>query len=64
MDINAIQQIIGSLGFPIACSIGLFWLLYKTEASHKQEMTAMKEAINELRTAIIQLTALINQKTD
>lgn len=64
MDISQVQQLIGSLGFPIVACGALFWMLYKQNSIHREEMSKMKEAIDELRLAIVQLTALINQKAE
>lgn len=46
MDVTAFTQIVGSLGFPIAASIALFWYLMKQGKQHKEEMDKMSEAIN------------------
>lgn len=37
---------IGTLGFPIVCSLGLFWKMNKQDEDHKLEMQQMTEAIN------------------
>ena len=36
--------IIQTVGFPIACCIGLFILLFRMNKSHKEEVDEMKEA--------------------
>lgn len=46
MDVNVITSLIGSLGFPIACCIALFWYMTKMAKQHKEEMDKMSEAIN------------------
>ena len=46
MDVTTVTSLIGSLGFPIACCIALFWYLTKIDARHKEEMDKMSEAIN------------------
>lgn len=56
MDVSNITQLISSVGFPIVVSGALFWQLNKQNEQHLQESKEMKEAINELRTAIVQLT--------
>ena len=61
MDVNALMTIIGSLGFPIVACIGLFWMLYKQNEIHREESQSMKEAINELKVAIVELTAKIER---
>lgn len=57
MDVNGVMQLIGSLGFPIVACGALFWMLNRQNEMHAQESKEMKEAIQELRAAIIQLTA-------
>ncbi len=64
MDTNGIMQLIGSLGFPIVACGALFWMLNKQTEMHKQETDTLKEAINELRVAIMQLTNLISTNTN
>ena len=59
MDMSEIVQLIGSLGFPIVACIALFWQLNKRNEYHKQETDSLKEAIDELKVAIMQLTQLI-----
>lgn len=60
MDVNGIMQLIGSLGFPIVACGALFWMLNRQNEMHAQESKEMKEAINELKTAIVQLTSSLN----
>lgn len=47
--IQLLGQLIGSLGFPIVMSILLFRHLEKEQDSHKQEVSSLKDAINDLR---------------
>lgn len=61
MDSNSIVQLIGSLGFPIVACGALFWMLNKQTELHRDEMNMIKEAIDELRVAILQLTNMIQQ---
>ena len=46
MDMSTVTSLIGSLGFPIACCIALFWYLTQVNKRHKEEMDKMSEAIN------------------
>lgn len=46
MDINAITQIIGSLGFPVAVCLICFWYINKQEEAHKSEVSKLTDAIN------------------
>lgn len=50
---DAIAQYIGTLGFPIAACIYLFYSLEKERESHKEEMTKVTEALNN-NTLVIQ----------
>lgn len=61
MEIGNIVQLIGSLGFPIVACGALFWMLNKQTELHRDEMNMIKEAIDELRVAILQLTNMIQQ---
>ena len=61
MDTNSIIQMVGSLGFPIVACGALFWMLNKQTELHRDEMNMIKEAIDELRVAILQLTNMIQQ---
>lgn len=56
MDITAITQLIGTLGFPIFCSIILFIRLEKEEENHKEEMNKITESLNNNTMALIKLS--------
>lgn len=56
LDLNAITQIIGSLGFPIAACFAMFWWTNKQEERHREEMLKITEAVNNNTAAIIKLT--------
>lgn len=62
MDMPAITTLIGSLGFPIACCIGLFWYLTKAANQHKEEMDKMSEAINNNTNVMNQLISKFERK--
>lgn len=63
--------IIQTVGFPIACCIGLFIYLIKTAKAHKEEVNELKQAIYDLRTSVSdsmtqqnkELTQAINNNT-
>lgn len=55
MDVSAITQIIGSLGFPIAAAVAMFWQLIKVNQQHKEEMDALKESLNSNTLALVEL---------
>lgn len=55
MDITTITQLIGTLGFPIACCIALFYYMTKEREEHKQEMDKMVEALNNNTLALTRI---------
>lgn len=56
MDIAMITQLIGSLGFPIAACIALFYRMQKQDELHKEEMTKITESLNNNTIALTKLT--------
>lgn len=46
MDVSAVTQLISNVGFPVACTIALFYFWNKERESHKEEMNTLKDAIN------------------
>lgn len=59
MDVQAITTIIGTLGFPIAACIALFWKLQQEQETHKSEVEKLTEAINEMRNVMTELSTYI-----
>lgn len=47
MDLEIIMQAISTIGFPIACCIGLFWYLNAERESHKEETATLAKALND-----------------
>ena len=56
MDANAIISLVGTLGFPIVMCGALFWYMIKQNEQHSTESCEMRDAINELKIAIVELT--------
>lgn len=56
MDTNAIISLVGTLGFPIVMCGALFWYMIKQNEQHSTESREMRDAINELKLAIVELT--------
>lgn len=56
MDANTIIQIIGSLGFPIAAYLLIFWELHRQQEEHKEEMQKITAALNNNTAAILELS--------
>lgn len=59
MDIGVITQLIGSLGFPIACVVAMFFFWNKEREDHKSEMQKMTEALNNNTLALIKIESII-----
>lgn len=57
MDITAIGNLIGSLGFPIVMCILMFNRMDKQDELHKQEMEKVTESLNNNTVALTQLSA-------
>ena len=55
MDVGVLQQLIGTLGFPIACVIAMFYMWNKEREDHKVEMQKMTEALNNNTQALIKI---------
>lgn len=53
MDASAIIQLISNVGFPIACTIAMFYMLNKEREDRMQESSRFVEAINN-NTVIMQ----------
>lgn len=70
MGVNEVMQIIGSLGFPIAACVYLFWSMQKERENnaaqreadrleHKQEMEKVTDALNNNTIVIQQLVDML-----
>ena len=45
MDVSGIIQVVGSLGFPVAACIAVFWYLMKESENHKAEVRKLTVAL-------------------
>ena len=61
MDGSAIASLISQVGFPIACCCVLFYSHTREQESHKQEMSAMVEAVNNNTIALTKLVDKIEK---
>ena len=65
MDWNQVAQLIGSLGFPIVCTIVCFWYIYKNGESQREMIQKMqdshKDEIEKLRQTIDNNTRVMLQ---
>ena len=64
MDVSTVTSLIGSLGFPIACCIALFYQLHKSDENHKEEMAKMTDALNNNTVALTKLTDHITRSDE
>lgn len=62
MDVNALIQLIGSLGFPIVACGALFWRMVKSDGQHVEEMNKMSEALNNNTSALVKLTEKLEKE--
>ena len=46
MDVNTVIQLVSNVGFPIACTVAMFILLYKEREAHSEESKKFVEAID------------------
>lgn len=53
MDYNAVIQAIGSVGFPIVASIGMFYLYNKTITELTSTLTRMDKTLELLREEVM-----------
>ena len=61
MDVGTVQSLIGSLGFPIACVISMFWMWNKEREDHKTEMQEVTKAIENNTRALTTLVAKLSE---
>lgn len=63
VDVSMIGSLIGTVGFPVALSIGLLYYLFRVQKEHKEETNQLKEAITDLKLVMSQILEHI-RKTD
>ena len=59
MDAGALQTMIGTLGFPIACVIAMFVMWNKERDDHKSEMDKVTQALNNNTLALTKIEELL-----
>ena len=59
MDVNAIAQVIATLGFPIVAAAALFWYVNKKDEQHQDEMKSLKESLDKNSSVLDELKGLI-----
>ena len=60
MDAQGITSMIGSLGFPIVMCIIMIKLIFTMEESHKEEIDALKESLNNNTNVLTRLETMLN----
>ena len=60
MDTQGITTMIGSLGFPIVMCIIMIKLIFTMEESHKEEIDALKESLNNNTNVLARLETMLN----
>ena len=61
MDITVITQLIGSLGFPIACVVAMFYYWNKEREDHKSELDSIRTALENNTQALIQIQEILRK---
>lgn len=62
MDVNAIAQLVGSLGFPIVGCGALFWRMIKSDEQYKEEMDKISTSLNNNTEALLKLTERLGRE--
>ena len=52
MDANAISQLIGTMGFPIAACVALFWYMIRQDERFTAIVDKLRDSIDDLTRAI------------
>lgn len=60
--VNAVVQIIQSVGFPIVCCGALFWYMIKQRDVHKDEMDKMTTAIKNNTQVLKQIIIMLGDE--
>lgn len=60
MDMNAIQNAIGSFGFPIVACAMMYMEMKETRKSHQEEMKLMTDALNNNTRVLERLEVKMN----
>lgn len=62
MDINAIADLITTIGFPIAVCLICFWYIAKKDAIHREETNKLAEALNNNTLVMQQLVDKLDKE--
>ena len=61
MDRSVITQLIGSLGFPIACVVAMFYYWNKEREDHKSEIDSIRSALENNTQALIKIEEILRK---
>ncbi|MBP5422386.1 MAG: hypothetical protein J6Y78_08105 [Paludibacteraceae bacterium] len=64
MDMAAITQLIGSLGFPIACCIYLIYSNNKANEAHKEEIDKLRQTVENNTKVMIKICTKLGVDSD
>ena len=59
MDITVLTQLIGSLGFPVACVIAMFYMWNKEREDHKAEIDQIRTALENNTLALTKIEEIL-----
>ena len=62
MDVNAIADLITTIGFPIAVCLICFWYIAKKDAVHSDETSKLAEALNNNTLVMQQLVDKLDKE--
>lgn len=57
--VSVIMQLIGSLGFPIVMCILLYNHLGKEQDAHKEEISQLRECLNDLKLTLVSIRTFL-----
>lgn len=64
MDISTISQLIGSVGFPIACCVYLIYSNNKANQTHAEEIEKLRTTVENNTIAMLKLCAKLGVTID
>lgn len=64
MDMAAITQLIGSLGFPIVCCIYLIYSNNKANEAHKEEIDKLRQTVENNTKVMIKICTKLGVDSD
>lgn len=60
MDPQVLMQAVTTLGFPIVACIALFWYVNKQNENHKEEISTLRETLQDNTNILHELKELIS----